>query len=72
MQTTIVLNKENFGREISSLYEEMIFAGKLKIKLEREKDSTIRLQKMLDDPENTSYGPFDNAEDAIKFLNRDL
>lgn len=36
------------------------------------KDPTIRLQKMVEDPENISYWPFDNVNDAINFLNRDL
>lgn len=30
------------------------------------------LQKMVDDPDNTSYGPFDTMEEALVFLNRDL
>lgn len=33
-----------------------------------QKDPTIRLQKLLEDPENISYGPFDNAEDFLKHL----
>lgn len=41
--------------------------------LAKKKDPTIRLQKLVDDPKNTSYGPFDNVNDFLKHLhsNRD-
>ncbi len=46
-------------------YEEVKFEPK-----EIEKDPTIRLQKLIEDPENTSYGPFEWEEvsDFLKSL----
>ncbi len=58
--------KKHFRTTFS--YDEVKFQPK-KI----QKDPTIRLQKLVEDPDNTSYWPFDNAEDFLKHLhsNRD-
>ena len=69
---TITITKDNFWQKMSLIYKKINTFWELKIKFEEKKDPTIRLQRLVDDPENISYGPFDNVEDAIIFLNRDL
>jgi len=69
---TMIINKDNFWEKMSMIYEAMNVFWEVKIEIYEEKDPTIRLQKLLDDPDNISYWPFDTAEEAINFLNRDL
>lgn len=65
--TTLTLNKKNFWQKMSLIYKKINTFWELKIKLEQ-KDPTIRLQKLVDDPNNTSYWPFNNADDFLKHL----
>lgn len=43
-----------------------------KKRIYQKKDPTVKLNKIVNDPDNLNYGPFDRVDDAIDFLNRDL
>ena len=64
--TTIKINKDNFWKKMSIIYKMLLAEWELEIKLKKEKDPTVRLNKLVNDPDNTVYWPFDNVE---KFLN---
>lgn len=67
--------KRNF-KVIEKIWEKVIVSMSLDIyekiahdlEINNKKDPTIKLHEMLNDPENTSYGPFDNVEDFLSHL----
>lgn len=61
--TTITINKENFWQKMSLIYKKINLFWEIKITLDK-KDPTIRLQKLVEDPKNTSYWPM-KAEEFI-------
>lgn len=73
---TITLTKQNFGKEVASLYERIYESGDIQItvtpvpKTHNPKKSP--LLEAMEDPENTSYGPFSTMHDAISFLESPL
>ena len=62
---------ESYWTKISYNNIKTSFLPKKKINVQK-KDYTVELNKLVIDPENVSYWPFNDMTEALKFLNRDL
>ena len=72
---TITLTPQNFEEKMKFLYTQVVEANDSSLILTIDYSQVKKnksFQERMDDPENTSYGPFENMQDAVKFLNRDL
>jgi hypothetical protein len=66
--TNIII--ENVPKEVVKRFWTKVSFSSINISKKRsyKKDITVKLYKEVNDPENISYGPFDNALDFINHL----